>query len=143
MSTYLFFVDLNSNIDSLESALERFLNIEIDILAASEILQSIDINESIQNAVDLKNLLTVSLTELFLPKTVALKNKKIYSLKNCLSKFDWLNTDHYLEDLNSIEADKLKRIFLITYQLLTELNNVDHKLQKKQTVEDTKKEGKK
>lgn len=111
-------------------------------MAASELLKNIDINESIQNAVELKNLLTISPTELFLPKTVAMKNKTIFSLKSSLSRFDWLNTDHYLEGLNSIEADNLKRIFLITYQLLAELNLVDNKLQNKQTVEDTKEEGK-
>lgn len=65
------------------------------------------------------------------------------SLKSSLSRFDWLNTDHYLEGLNSIKADNLKRIFLIAYQLLAELNRVDNQLQNKQTIQDPKKEGKK
>lgn len=111
-------------------------------MAASEVLKNIDIHEGLQNAVALKNLLTISSTELFLPKTVAMKNKNILSLKSNLSRFDWLNTDHYLEGLNSIAADKLKRIFLIAYQLLAELNRVDYQLQNKRTIEDTKKAGK-
>lgn len=143
MSIYLFFVDVNSNIDSLESALERFINIETDLLVASEILKNIDVNESIQNATELRNLLTISPNELFLQKTIHMKNIIIFSLKSSLSKFDWLNTDHYLDGLNSLEADNLKRIFLITYQLLAELNHIDNQLQNKQTVEDTKEEGKK
>lgn len=143
MSIYLFFVDVNSNIDSLERALERFINIETNLLAASDILKNIDVNESIQHAVELKNLLTISPAELFLPKTVAMKNKNIFSLKSSLSRFDWLNTDHYMKGLNGIEADNLKRIFLIAYQLLTELNHVDNELQNKQSIEDTRKEGKK
>lgn len=105
-------------------------------------MKTIDINESIQTAIELKNLLTIP-TELLLPKIVALKNNKIFSLISCLSRFDWLNTDHYLECPNSIEADNLKRIFLVTYQLLAELNHVDNQLQNNQFVEDTKKEGKK
>lgn len=111
-------------------------------MAASELLKDIDIKECIQTAVELKNLLTFNPTELVLPKTVAMKNNKIVSLRSGLSKFDWLNTDHYLEGQNPIEADKLKRIFLITYQLLAELNQVDNYLQNKQINEGTKEKGK-
>lgn len=135
------FVDINSNIDSLENALERFINIKTDLLAASELLKNIEIKESILTAVELKNLLTLNPTELVLPKTIAMKNNKIVSLRSDLSRFDWLNTDHYLEGHNSIEADKLKRIFLITYQLLAELNRVDTRLQNMKIIEGTKEQG--
>ncbi|XP_037299652.1 titin homolog isoform X6 [Manduca sexta] len=117
--------DINSNIDSLECALERFINIEIDLMVASMLLVDIDVNESMQLAVELKSLLTLSPKELASPKVVEMKNETIASLKANLSKFDWLNTDECLKGKPLLQVEKLKRVFLTTYQLLTELNNVN------------------
>ncbi|KAG6445625.1 hypothetical protein O3G_MSEX004002 [Manduca sexta] len=117
--------DINSNIDSLECALERFINIEIDLMVASMLLVDIDVNESMQLAVELKSLLTLSPKELASPKVVEMKNESIASLKANLSKFDWLNTDECLKGKPLLQVEKLKRVFLTTYQLLTELNNVN------------------
>lgn len=109
-------------------------------MATAELLHAIDINESIQIAVELNSLLTLSSEEMSSPKVVEMKNEKMISLKKKL-KFDWLNTDTYLEGKNPLEIEKLKRVFLTTHQLLTELDQVVKKLETNKLKEDYK-EGK-
>lgn len=123
-----FFIDINSNIGSLERALERFINIEIDLISASNLL-NIDMNECIHLAVDLKSFLNLTDEESNNPKAIETKNQKISLLKEILYNFDWLNTDSYLEDKNPVKVDKLRLVFLTAYQLLVELDeakSIDH-----------------
>ncbi|KAM3969006.1 uncharacterized protein ACR2FA_003089 isoform 2-T2 [Aphomia sociella] len=117
--------DVNSNIDSLENAIERFINIEIKLLATFGLICEVDLNKSIQLATELKTLLSLTPQELQNSSLIQMKNEKVSLLKTILSKFDWLDTEIHLRGRNSLETEKLKQIFLTTYQLLTELNKVE------------------
>ncbi|XP_075991256.1 uncharacterized protein LOC142986608 isoform X6 [Anticarsia gemmatalis] len=117
--------DVNSNIDSLEDALERFLNIGFDSLVDLSIFKDINIPQSIEIAMELKYLLALTPEDQSTPKIMEKKNNNIKYLKEILTKFDWLNTDAY-EGKTQVESEKLKSVFLATYQLLAELDKVDN-----------------
>lgn len=119
--TFCLFVDVNSNIDSLENALDRFIGIEIDLLATDNVLQDLDTRESIRIAEELNSLLTRNYAGFPSFEVVDKKKEKMSFLINILLKFDWLNTEKYLKGKEPFEVEKLKRVFLTTYQLLIEL----------------------
>lgn len=119
-----FFIDINSNIDSLESAIDRFVNIDLKILVASGTLCDTDLNKCFELATELKGLLALPLKKLNSPKITEVKNKHLTSLKNILSKFDWKCTDIF-EGKTQVEIENMELVFLTTYQLLTELDKVE------------------
>lgn len=111
----------------MENAIERFLNIEDDLLEATELFNNIiDIKECIQLATNIKILSKPALKDSENPEFDETKSKNIKTeLLTILSKFDCLNTDKYLEGKTGSETEKLKRIFLTIYQLLAELGQID------------------
>lgn len=117
------FVDINSNIGSLEISLDRFINIGVDVRDVSLLLK-IDLTESIHLATELQALLKLYSEEITNPKTIVFKTEMISGLKYVLSGIDWSDTDKYFEGKTEAEVEKLKKVFQITYQLLAELDNV-------------------
>nr|XP_049692671.1 titin homolog isoform X12 [Helicoverpa armigera] len=116
--------DVNSNIDSLESAIDRFIGIEMDLLVASGTFSDADLNESLTIASELQGLLALNPDDSASSKISELKTKKIKSLKAIMSKFDWQSTEVY-NDKNPLEIENMKHVFLAAYQLLVELDKVD------------------
>lgn len=129
-----FFIDVNSNIDSLERAIDRFINIEMDLLVASDTFSDADLNECLTIASELQGLLALNQEELASPKIIELKNKKIKSLKTIMSKFDWQSTDAFIGK-NQLEIENMKQVFLAAYQLLVELEKIDNLENKEGKVE--------
>ncbi|XP_047040434.1 titin homolog isoform X8 [Helicoverpa zea] len=116
--------DVNSNIDSLESAIDRFIGIEMDLLVASGTFSDADLNESLTIASELQGLLALNPDDSASSKISELKTKKIKSLKAIMSKFDWQSTEVY-NGKNPLEIENMKHVFLAAYQLLVELDKVD------------------
>lgn len=94
------------------------------MLAAADWLHGINFKECIQLALKIKTFLVLKPEELQNPDVVNKKAEHMLLLKGLLSRFDWLNTDKYLEQKTPTEIEKLKRIFLTTYQLLAELGQI-------------------
>ncbi|KAF9412527.1 hypothetical protein HW555_008996 [Spodoptera exigua] len=116
--------DINSNINSLERAIDRFINIEMDLLVASGTFSDADLNESLTIATELQGLLALSQEELALQNVIDIKTKKIKSLKAIMSKFDWQSTDGFIGK-SQLEIENMKQVFLAAYQLLVELKKID------------------
>lgn len=108
----------------MESAIDRFVNIGLEILVASGTLCDTDFKECFELATELKGLLALPPKKLNSPKITEIKNKQLSSLKNILSKFDWKCTDVF-EGKSQVEIGNLELVFLTTYQLLTELDKVE------------------
>lgn len=110
----------------MECALDRYVNYynEIDLLVTSGTIYDVDLKESFKIAADLKGLLALKTQDLISSQKIEIKNAKIKSLKDILSKFDWQSTDVY-NGKNESETAKMKCVFLATYQLLAELDKVD------------------
>ncbi|XP_073957384.1 uncharacterized protein isoform X8 [Choristoneura fumiferana] len=112
-------IDINSNVDSLESALNRSLAIDKASVDSLTSMTGVNLNEIIEVAQELKKLIQDKEN----PKFIENKNEKIKNLESLLSQFDWVNSDS--DKLK--EYDKLNDALLTMYQLLKACN-VDSKI---------------
>lgn len=117
------FLDINSNINSIEYALDQYIAINNAIELTSSLLK-IDINQSVELAVDLKNLCTSSEEKIFSSNYCKMKREKVNQLKKMLTKIDWLYIDKYLKNKKEEEVDILKHVFQVAYQLQAEIDNI-------------------
>lgn len=109
-----YFVDINSNVDTLESALNRSLAIDKESVDSLTAMTGVNLNEIINVAQELKKLIQDKED----PKSVENKKEKIKNLESLLSQFDWINSNSD----KFKEYDKLNDALLTMYQLLKACN---------------------
>ncbi|XP_072930915.1 uncharacterized protein [Epargyreus clarus] len=114
--------DINSNISSFEYCLNRFIELETDILDISELFVDIDFKKCLHVAFEITTLMKTMDNLDKIDSVQEFKKDKIEELTSMLLKFDWLNTDYLNETRDEVVIEKMKRVFLASYQLFAELN---------------------